>query len=168
MITHLLPVLCLVGSAEAPATKDVQRDGVVAVWFAPAVMPQADLPLAVQVGVQLGPRAMITAWYGALPIANIRASAWSVGARWYLGEAALAPFLTAEGGKLVREQDDTGGRQDNYAFASMGIGLEKVWAHHFSLAGDVQAGPGHRDAGSYHEAGWVLWSQLRLAVGLRF
>jgi hypothetical protein len=144
------------------------EDGVVAIWFAPALMHRAVLPVAGQIGVQLGPWAMVTASYGTLPAANIGASAWTVGARWYLGTAALAPFLAVEGGALSQQQDDTGGREDEYAFSTIGAGLEKVWAHHFSVSADLQAGPGRRETGSYHEATWLFWVQARLALGLRF
>ncbi len=168
MIAHLVPFLCVLQAANGVPAQDVQRDGVGAVWFAPATMGPTVLPVAVQVGLQLGPLAMVYATYATLPVANITASAWSVGARWFVGKAALAPFVTAEAGKLAQQQDDTGGREDRYAFASMGVGLEQVWAHHLSFSTDLQAGPGHREAGSYHEAAYVLWLQFRLALGVRF
>jgi len=168
MVGQLLPLLCLLASESAAPTRDVQRDGVVAVWFAPAAMGPAVVPLAVQVGLQLGPLAMVYASYGQLPVANVAVSAWTVGARWFVGEAALAPFVTAEAGRLIQEQDDTGGLEDRFAFASIGVGLEKVWAHHFSLSTELQAGPGWREAGSRHDPTTLLWLQYRLAVGLRF
>jgi hypothetical protein len=168
MTGHLFPLLCLMASADAAPAKDIQRDGVGAIWFAPMLQREAVAPVAGQVGVQLGHWAMITASYGELPIANIRVSTWTVGARWYLSEAALAPFLAADYGRMTQEQDDTGGLQDRYVFGSMGAGLEKVWAHHFSLSSDLQAGPGRRESGSYHDATWLFWMQVRVAVGLRF
>jgi hypothetical protein len=169
MVGHLLlPLLCLTQPASVAPAPEVQRDGVAAIWFAPLLTARAIAPVAVQVGVQLGPFAMITASYGALPVQNIQVSAWTVGARWFVRTAALSPFVTVESGQLVQEQDDTGGREDRYTFASIGVGLEKVWAHHFSLSTDLQAGPGHRQTGSYHDAAWVFWSQVRLAIGVRF
>jgi hypothetical protein len=167
MAGHLLPLLCLMASADATPPQDVQRDGVVAIWFAPMLM-RTVLPVAGQVGVQLGPRAMLTASYGELPVQNIRASAWTLGGRWFLATTALAPFLAAEYGKMTQDIDDTGGRQDEYTFGSIGGGLEKVWAHHFSFSTDLQLGPGHRATGSYHDAAWLVWAQYRIAGGLRF
>jgi hypothetical protein len=168
MISHVVPLLCLLASADATPAKDVQRDGLVAIWVAPMVLRQTVVPVAAQIGVQLGPRAMINAFYGELPLPNIKATAWTVGARWYATEVALAPFLTAEAGKMSQEQDDTGGRRDTYAFGSIGVGLERVWAHHFSFSMDLQGGPGRRESGSYHEATWLFWLQYRLALGVRF
>jgi hypothetical protein len=167
MISQVFPLLCLLASADAPPPPEVERDGVVAIWFAP-MLTQAVAPLAGQVGVQLGPWAMITASYGRLPIPNITVSAWTVGARGYLSKASLAPFLAAEYGEVAQDQDDTGGRQDRYAFGLMGAGLEKIWARHFSLSMDLQGGPGRREPGSYHDATWLVWLQVRLGVGLRF
>jgi hypothetical protein len=168
MFSQVFPVLFLLASAEAQPTEAVQRSGVVAIWLAPMLMRQALVPVAGQLGVQLGPWAMITASYGELPIQNIAVSAWTVGARGYLGKASLSPFLAAEYGEMAQEQDDTGGRQDKYSFASIGAGLEKVWAHHLSFSTDLQAGPGHRDSGSYHDATWLFWLQYRIALGVRF
>jgi hypothetical protein len=166
---QLLPLLCLLASAEAPPPpQDVQRDGVAAIWFAPTLSRGAMAPVAGQVGVQLGPHAMLTGSYGEFPNQYVRVSEWTVGARWFLSKAALAPFLAAEYGKMTQEIDDTGGREDAYAFGSIGGGLEKVWVHHVSFSTDLQLGPGHRADGSYHDPTWLLWMQYRIAVGLRF
>jgi hypothetical protein len=168
MFIHLLPALCLMQSVGDRPANDIERDGIVGLWSAPMATRETVLPLAVQAGLQLGRWAMLTASYGEFPGPNIGASAWTLGARVYPTDSPLAPYVVAEWGELVQQRDDTGGRHDNYAFKTLGIGVERVWLHHFSLGTDLQVGPGRRDSGSYHDPASLLWVQCRLALGVRF
>lgn len=168
MFSHVLPLLCLMQSVGDRPANDIQRDGVAALWLAPMATRQTPLPLALQFGVQLGRWAMLTASFGSFPGPNIGASAWTLGAHAYLMDTPWAPYVAAEFGELVQDRDDTGGRDDNYSFKIIGIGVERVWQHHVSFSTDLQMGPGRRNSGSYHDPASVLWVQGRLALGLRF
>jgi hypothetical protein len=66
------------------------------------------------------------------------------------------------------QRHNTGGRDDNCAFKTIGIGVERGWRHHFSLGTDLQAGRVRRNSGSYHDPASLFWVRYRLALRIRF
>jgi hypothetical protein len=175
----LLAVLAFVAEAQAPPP--VRRpDRPFAVWVAPQITfhsfgsGRADiagsdvgvLPLGLEAGWQVHGPLLISFGLARFPVANIQRTQATLGARWYLSDGLVAPYLAAEIGRMRQELDDTGGATADHSFAAAGAGVEVATTSGFSLTTDFELGPEYQS--SYAGASWHLSAWLRLGLGYRF
>ena len=139
--------------------------GPIAAWFEPQAGSAGLLPLGVEVGVQIS-RLMITAGAARLPIANVARTLFAAGARFYLGDDKVAPYLCTEFGAMTEEVDDTGGLTNRHRFGLAGAGIEVLWGSGVSLTTDLQLGPEHVEG--YVDPNWRLAVFWRGGIGYHF
>jgi hypothetical protein len=119
-------------------------------------------PVGLEVGRQPWRRVMLSAAIAYDPSPNYRTLEFTAGARRYLREGALAPYLVAEVGVLDASLHTN-------VFAVAGAGLELTLENGLSLMTDLQLGP--EISGSdipWGQRTWYFSAWYRLGVGYRF
>jgi hypothetical protein len=120
-------------------------------------------PLGVEVARQPWRRVMLSGAVAYDRSSIYRALEFMAGARRYLGDGALAPYLAAEAGILdARTHTDV--------FTVAGVGVELTLRNGFSLMTDVQLGP-ENSGSSETPPGPRVWhfsAWCRLGIGYRF
>jgi hypothetical protein len=147
----------------------VRQDRPIAVWFAPEVdfeLTSGLLPLGLQAAVQVYGPFCLTAGGNWLPVANVERKQGTAGARWYLKDALIAPYLSADVGWARQGIDDTGGQIRKHFFAFAGVGLEVAKRGGFSLIVDLALGPDH--VSDYSVDTWRFAGRFRVGIGYRF
>jgi hypothetical protein len=163
--------------AEAPVVA-VRQDRPFAIWIEPELAVEAVerefsgsgygapgiglLPLGIEVGRQLGSRALVSLALAAFPVANVARAQVLLGGRFYFGARSWAPYLALAGGRMTVGIDDTGGKVQTHWLAVAGPGVELALRGGFSWTTDLLLGP---DIGSESTQ---LSARLRIGLGYRF